>query len=69
MCRMYVIIWLIVVPCLFCLQFFYDQEESPYYLIQTSAQQIIRDPKLFTITPAAKVEEKKKDEKKNEVGI
>lgn len=47
-------------------QFFYDQEESPYYLIQTSAQQIIRDPKLFTITPAAKVEEKKKDEKKNE---
>jgi hypothetical protein len=50
-------------------EFFYDQEETPQYVVQTTAAQYIRDPKLFTVkAPAPTKAAEKKDENKKEVG-
>lgn len=48
-------------------EFFYEQDEAPQFMVQTTARQIIRDPKLFTANvtapakPAAAPAEKEKN--------
>ncbi|CAM6120998.1 unnamed protein product [Calypogeia fissa] len=49
-------------------EFFYEQDDNtPQFIIQTTARQIIRDPKLFTMNPIApaKAEPSKKEAEKN----